>query len=166
MKRLGDIFKRIASVIPGASEPETLEEARETIAKDTGYRDTLKRWANTVGGFAAAVAVAAIVAKSGVIVLGALAVGAVWGGLRGGIALLNRDIRENRAAEMAFMGQAEIDRNALSPALDNTPDVAADFKAKAPANQNAARIRELEQQVAALEIEAAQKAKARQLGLK
>lgn len=166
MKRLGEIFKRIATVIPGASEPETLEEARDTIIKDTGYRDTLKRWANTVGGFAAAVAVAAVVAKSGVILLGALAVGAAWGGLRAGIGFLNRDIRENRAAELAFIGQAEVDRNAPSPALDNAPDVAADFKAKAPANQNAARIRELENQVAALEIEAAQKAKARQLGLK
>jgi hypothetical protein len=166
LKRLGEIFKRVAAVIPGASEPETVEEARDTIVKDTGYRDTLKRWANTVGGFAAAVAVAAVVAKSGVIVLGALAIGAVWGGLRAGIAFLNRDIRENRAAELAFVGQAEIDRNAPAPTLENTPDLAADFKAKAPANQNAARIRELEQQVAALEVEAAQKAKARQLGLK
>ena len=166
MKRLGEIFKRVAAVIPGASEPESLEEARETIVKDTGYRDTLKRWANTVGGFAVAVAVAAVVAKSGIIVLGALGVGAVWSGLRAGIAFLNRDIRENRAAEMAFIGQAEIDRNAPAQTLENTPDLAADFKAKAPANQNAARIRELEQQVAALEVEAAQKAKARQLGLK
>lgn len=166
MKRLGEIFKRVAAVIPGASEPETAEEARETIVKDSGYRDTLKRWANTVGGFAVAVAVAAVVAKSGVIVLGALGVGAVWGTMRMGIAFLDRDIRENRAAELAFIGQAEIDRNGASPALDTTPDVAADFKAKAPANQNAARIRELEAQVAALEVEAAQRAKARQLGLK
>ncbi len=166
MKRLAEIFKHVAAVIPGASAPESLEDARAAIVKDTGYRDTLKRWANTVGGFAAAVAVAAVIAKSGVIVLGALAVGAVWGGLRAGIAFINRDLRENRAAEMTFLGQAEADRNAPSPALDNTPDVSADFKAKAPANQNATRIRELEQQVAALEVEAAQKAKARQLGLK
>ncbi len=166
MKRLGEIFKHVAAVIPGASGPESLEDAREAIVKDTGYRDTLKRWANTVGGFAAAIAVAAVIAKSGVIVLGALAAGAVWGGLRAGIAFINRDLRENRAAEMTFLGQAEADRNGPSPALDNTPDLAADFKAKAPANQNATRIRELEQQVAALEVEAAQKAKARQLGLK
>ena len=166
MKRLGEIFKRIATVIPGAKEPESVEDARDTIIKDTGYRDTLKRWANTVGGFAVAVVVAAVIAKSGVIVLAALGVGAVWGGLRAGIAFLNRDIRENRAAEMAFAGQAEIDRNAPSPALDNTPDVSADFKAKAPVNQNAARIRELENQVAAMEVEAAQKRMAKQLGLK
>ncbi|HYD17858.1 MAG TPA: hypothetical protein VEF76_05225 [Patescibacteria group bacterium] len=163
MKKLAEIFKRVAAAIPGASDPETLEEAQESVAKDTGYRDTLKRWAYTVGGGAATIGLLAIVAKSGPIIVAALAMTAAWGALRGGIALLNRDIRLNRAAEIAF-SHAGAEGEDPAPALKTAPNLGTHFAAQAPANSN--RIADLEKEVAALELQAAQQKKARELGLR
>lgn len=168
MNRIKEIFGRVAHAIPGGHKPATLQEAQESIAKDTSYAGTLKRWANNVGALALGMLGIAVFAKMGMILAPAAVVAAGFVALRAGVSLINRDIKSAKRAEAAFIEAANAPKEAPTPAPVSKADLAAAaaFKAKAEAaNQNAARIKELEQQLAGLELAAEQKRKAKELGL-
>lgn len=167
MKKLKEIFHRVARAIPGASQPETLEDAQDAIIKDSSYVNTLKKWGNNIGVTALTLVGAALFAKTGLVLIPAIVVGAVYGVVQGGIALLKRDIRTNRVAEARFiqdLTHAAEEGPTPQPLPSPDMDLAGAFKAKAD-NDNARRIKELEQQLAGLEVEAEQRRKAKEIGL-
>lgn len=166
MKKLKEIFHRVTRAIPGARQAESLEDAQDAIIKDSSYVSTLKKWGNNIGITALTLVGAALFAKTGLVLIPALAVGALYGVVQGGVALLKRDIRANRVAEARFiqeLAHAE-DGPAPQPLPSPDMDLSGAFKAKAD-NDNARRIKELEQQLAGLEVEAESRRKLREIGL-
>lgn len=172
MKKLKEIFHRVAQAIPGVRKAESLEEAQESIVKDSSYLHTMKKWGANIGIAALSIAALGIFAKSGLVLIPALAVGAVYGLVQTGIALIKRDIRAHRETEAEFIAAAGAGPEpSLEPAIKPDAELSSAFKATAvPANQkaaneNAVRIKALEQSLADLEVQAEVKRKARELGI-
>jgi len=165
MKKIKEIFNRVMQAVPGGRTPDTLEEVQAEIVKDASHISTMKRWATNVGLTAAGLVAIGVFAKMGLILAPALAVTALWGALQGGIALVKRDLRNNREAEERMIAAAGIapEGPAADPAL--TAEVGPAFKQKAAPPGNDNRIRDLEKQLEALEIQAEAKRKAKELGL-
>lgn len=164
MKKIKEIFNRVMIAIPGARTPETLEEVQADIVQDSSHISTMKRWAANVGLAAAGMVAIGLFAKTGLILAPAAGVALLWGALQGGIALVKRDLRNNREAEEKMIAAANAaPETPDGPALTAGLGPAFKDKAAVPANEN--RIRELEKQLEALEIQAEAKRKAKQLGL-
>jgi len=164
MKKIKEIFNRVMKAIPGAHTPDTLEEVQADIVEDASHISTMKRCATNVGVAAAGLVAIGLFAKTGLILAPAAGAVLLWGALKGGIALVNRDLRQNREAEERLITAAQ-----AAPEGPSEPSLGAELgpafkqKAAAPANEN--RIRELEKQLEALEIQAEAKRKQRELGL-
>ncbi len=167
MKRLKEIFHRVAQAIPGVRKAESLEEAQSSIVQDSSYLHTMKRWGQNIGIAALSIAALGVFAKSGLVLLPALAVGAVYGVVQAGIALIKRDIRAHRATEAEFIaGGAGGGESVPEQGIKPDAEISTAFKTNAePANENAARIKSLEKSLADLEVQAEAKRKARELGL-
>lgn len=154
MKKIKGMFKKLLSAIPGASDPETLEEAQETIESNQSYRKTLARVSHVLGSIAATGLVLAVLTKAGVIVVGTLAFAGLYGAARGAIGVLDRDTRSNKVAELRFLA-AKIGDDATSPGVKPLPDTDLGSTFKGPASKK--RVAELEKQLADLEKRAAEK---------
>lgn len=154
MKKLRNMFKKVLSAIPGASDPETLEEAQETIESNQGYRSTLARVSHVLGAIAGTGLVLAVLTKAGVIVAGTLAFAGLYGVARTAIGVIDRDTRSNKVAELRFLA-AQIGEDETSPGVRPLPDTDLGATFKGPASKK--RIADLEKQLADLEKRAAEK---------
>lgn len=150
--KIRGLVKKVLSAIPGASEPETLEEAQETIETNLGYRKTLASLSYGAGALAIGVGVFALLTKAGVIFAATGIALAGYGLVRGAMHVLDRDIRNNRVAELRFLA-AGLGEDENAPAAKPLPDKDLGEAFKDPAQ--AQRIRELEKQLAELEAQAA-----------